>query len=158
MGGIIRLAKVGEAEALTDLSLRSKRSNGYDHAFMEACRDELTVRPEDLADGTYWVIEDEDLAACACLQIDRASGSGEVHSFFVDPDRKGQGIGKALWAHLVREARQHDLNGLVLDADPHAVGFYQAMGCVEAGLTPSGSIPGRMLPRMHLDLGAHVLE
>jgi len=39
----IRRARSDEAGVLTDLSMRAKRSNGYDEAFMEACRAELTV-------------------------------------------------------------------------------------------------------------------
>ena len=38
-----------------------------------------------------------------------------------------------------------------LDADPHAVGFYEHMGAKVIGEAPSGSIPGRMLPRMEDD-------
>ncbi|MCC0041531.1 MAG: hypothetical protein H6880_05120 [Rhodobiaceae bacterium] len=32
--------------------------------------------------------------------------------------------------------------------DPFAVAFYEAMGMRITGESPSGSIPGRMLPRM----------
>ena len=35
-----------------------------------------------------------------------------------------------------------------LDSDPHAVGFYEKMGLKVKGWSPSGSIPGRLLPRM----------
>ena len=39
-------------------------------------------------------------------------------------------------------------SGITLDADPNSVGFYQRMGMEIVGESPSGSIPGRMLPRM----------
>ena len=51
----IRKARPDEAAEITALSIRSKRSNGYDEAFMAACREELTVTEDDLADGEYWV-------------------------------------------------------------------------------------------------------
>ena len=44
----IRRALETEGEALSDLSMRSKQSNDYDDAFMDACRDELAVTPERL--------------------------------------------------------------------------------------------------------------
>ena len=44
----IRRALETEGAALSDLSIRSKQSNGYDDAFMDACRDELAVTPERL--------------------------------------------------------------------------------------------------------------
>jgi hypothetical protein len=36
-----------------------------------------------------------------------------------------------------------------IDADPNAEAFYLAMGAVRIGQTPSGSIPGRVLPWPH---------
>jgi hypothetical protein len=41
---------------------------------------------------------------------------------------------------------------LLIDADPFAESFYLALGCERIGEAPSGSIPGRMLPRLRLFL------
>jgi SAM-dependent methyltransferase len=41
---------------------------------------------------------------------------------------------------------------LTIDADPHAEAFYVAMGAARVGESPSGSIPGRMLPRLELSV------
>lgn len=46
---LIRLARVTEAEILSDLALRSKAHWGYDAEFIEACRDELTVDASEVA-------------------------------------------------------------------------------------------------------------
>jgi len=45
----LRPARADEAPALSELALRSKAHWGYDDAFLEACRAELTVRPEHVA-------------------------------------------------------------------------------------------------------------
>ena len=45
---IVRPARPEECAALSELCLRSKGWWGYDAAFLEACRDELTIRPPDL--------------------------------------------------------------------------------------------------------------
>ena len=37
---------------------------------------------------------------------------------------------------------------LEVDSDPHAEGFYRAMGMRRRGQASSGSIPGRMLPHL----------
>jgi len=55
--------------------------------------------------------------------------------------------------HCKKIARAHSASELELDADPHAEGFYAAMGFVTQGQAPSGSIPGRTLPHMRLKLG-----
>ena len=153
----IRLARPDETESLTALSLRSKASNGYDAAFMAACREELTVTAERLAEGEYWVAdadtESEGLRGCACLAPDPGAPTGEIHAFFVDPESKRQGIGRLLWAKLRERAETLGLKELRLDADPAAVPFYEALGFRTVGEAPSGSIPGRSLPHMVLKLG-----
>ncbi len=148
----IRRARPDEAAVLTDLTLRSKRSNGYDDAFMEACREELTVTAARLEEGEYWVAVADIIRGCACI-LDRGDGSGEVHAFFIDPDFQRQGVGRALWQKLVERAAARDIGILRLDADPAAVPFYRALGFVEIGKAPSGSIEGRTLPRMEIRLG-----
>lgn len=144
----LRRARTDEAGELTELSMRSKRSNGYDEAFMKACREELTVTAERMTAGEYWVAETDEICGCVCLLTNAHSPVGEIHAFFIDPTWKRRGIGRMLWQKVVERARAKELSILCLDADPAAVSFYQAMGCQIVGNTPSGSIKGRMLPRM----------
>lgn len=143
----IRRARLDEAEILTDLSMRAKRSNGYDDAFMEACRAELTVTASRMEEGEYWVAEAGSIRGCVCLR-EADDGHGEVHAFFIDPEFQRQGIGRLLWFKVIERARGLGIKTLCLDADPRAVTFYQAMGFVVVGEAPSGSIEGRVLPRM----------
>ena len=138
---IIRKAIELDAEKVTDLVFRSKRSNGYDDTFMEACREELTVTGEQLA-GDFWVAEMDSLKGCACLE------NGKVTTFFVAPECKRQGIGKLLWDELLAHASRLGLGSLHLDADPAAIPFYQSLGFTVIGEVPSGSIAGRRLPSM----------
>lgn len=130
--------------------MRSKRSNGYDETFMQACREELTVTPSGMAAGTYWVAEADVLCGCVCLTEDKQNQVGEINAFFVAPDWQRQGIGKLLWDKVVEQARLKGLVALQLDSDPFAVSFYEAMGFEVVGETPSESIKGRVLPRMEM--------
>lgn len=152
MNLLIRPARPEEAGVLIELSLRSKRSNGYDEEFMAACREELTVTDERLAEGEYWVAESDIVCGCACLLADPDSRSGEVHAFFIDPEWQRKGIGRLLWQKLVERAKAKGLTELHLDADPFAVPFYKALGFRVTGEVPSGSIAGRVLPHMEMTL------
>lgn len=150
----IRRPRPDEAKALTELILRSKRSNGYDEAFMSACVPELTVTTRRLAENEFWLAEANGrLCGCACLAAGAAEGIGQVLAFFVAPGLQRRGIGRALWGRLVERARARNIGRLELDADPFAVPFYQAMGMRTVGAVPSGSIAGRTLPRMAIQLG-----
>ncbi|MEM7440913.1 MAG: GNAT family N-acetyltransferase [Pseudomonadota bacterium] len=147
----IRSAVAADCAALTELCLRSKASNGYDAAFMAACRAELTITPETLEKNSLWVVEkDQGLLGCVALCPTVTPTAGEVALFFVDPDCQRQGIGRQLWQVLLEQARLLGQSTLTLDADPQAVPFYESLGFVVCGETPSGSIPGRVLPKMTL--------
>ena len=148
-----RLAALSDCKVLTDLCFRSKQSNGYDDAFMNACRQELAVTANTLQENECWVVQrDQDLCGCGCLAIDSVNCSGEISLFFVDPARQRQGVGTALWKILLQRARQHNLKQLLLDADPAAVPFYTTLGFTITDRVPSGSIPGRFLQRMQLTI------
>ena len=148
----IRRALETEGAALSDLSMLSKQSNGYDDAFMDACRDELAVTPERLRADEYWVADADGICGCASLSINHDKKIGVVHSFFVEPNLRGSGIGKLLWQKLQERAQTHGFEALVLDADPNAEEFYQNIGFVKVKDTPSGSIEGRFIPYIRLDL------
>ena len=143
----LRRARPGEAASLTDLAFRSKASNGYDAAFMEACRAELTYTAATMAAGETWVAE-ADGALVGFFDLRPTADGMEVFAIFVEPACRGGGVGRALWGKLEARARAAGSGAIGLDADPFAVRFYRAMGCEIVGEAPSGSIPGRMLPRM----------
>ena len=74
--------------------------------------------------------------------------TAEIYDLFVEPDAMGLGVGRRLWDKLEAVARGMAVAAIGIDADPNAVGFYEHMGARVIGEVPSGSIEGRMLPRM----------
>jgi GNAT superfamily N-acetyltransferase len=146
----IRAARPAEAETLTELALRAKASWGYDAAFMAACRDELTVTPQTLADWRVWVAEVAgEVAGMIALGL---TDGAEVEAFFVEPKFQGRGVGAALMAELSAAAREAGATALEVDADPNAEAIYARLGFQTFSRSPSGSIPGRWLPRMRMTL------
>ncbi|WP_269580954.1 GNAT family N-acetyltransferase [Roseibium sp. Sym1] len=150
----IRRAELSDRDALTDLCMRSKQSNGYDDAFMAMCTGELRVRDSWILDDDFWLAETEEGALVGCIRLSTGTDgvTGELETCFVDPDRQGQRIGQRLFDALHGRARDLGLTRIGLDADPFAEPFYARMGFETVGRTPSGSIPGRTLPRMQMAL------
>lgn len=144
---LLRPARPGEAGLLTDLALRSKAHWGYDAAFMASCREELRIRPDDVVPRRLTVAE-RDGVVVGLYAIDGGPPVAELGQMFVDPGHIGCGVGSELWRHAVRAAAALGIRTLTVDADPFAEGFYLAMGAVRVGHVPSGSIPGRELPRL----------
>lgn len=152
----IRRALVSEAAQLTDLAMRSKAMWGYDETFMAMCAEELTVRTTAIAAANVWVAE-ADGAVVGFLELVMEGPVAEVRMIFVEPVWVRSGVGRALWEHAEDHAQYFGADTLALDADPNAVPFYERMGMRHSGERPSGSIPGRTLPRMvkSLNAGSH---
>lgn len=150
---VIRAARPQEAAALTALALRSKAHWGYDEAFMAACREELTVTENEVAVRRTVVAEGQDgVPVLGFATLEGFPPHGELGMLFVDPDAIGRGVGRLLFDHVAGAAARLGFTRVSLDADPNAEGFYRTMGAVTVGRAPSGSIAGRTLPRMTVDL------
>ncbi|GEC06375.1 N-acetyltransferase [Streptomyces spinoverrucosus] len=147
MSVLIRPARTTEAEALSDLALRSKAHWGYDTEFLEACRDELTVEASEVAYRRATVAE-RDGRILGFTTLEGKPPTGVLGMMFVEPQVIGQGIGRLLFEHTMAAGRALGFAQVTIDAHPNAEPFYRAMGAVRTGNVPSGSIAGRLLPRM----------
>lgn len=148
----VRRARHDEVEELSDLALRSKAYWGYDEAFMEACREELTLTPEYLEKNPTFVLEDDDGRVVGLYSLEAMDDDGEVElgMLFIDPAAIGHGYGTRLFAHARREASRLGYDTMWIQSDPDAEGFYQSVGAATVGHLESRSLPGRMLPWMRL--------
>ncbi|QQE78354.1 GNAT family N-acetyltransferase [Alicyclobacillus sp. SO9] len=149
MNVTIRRATLDEASTLTSIALASKAVWGYDEAFMEQCREELTVTLEYIRSCEVYVAELEEQIAGFYGLIPKKP-DGVLDYLYVAPNLLKQGIGRKLWEHLLQTAKSLDLKIISIDAEPNAENFYRAMGAERIGVTPSGSIPGRFIPLLKL--------
>jgi GNAT superfamily N-acetyltransferase len=149
----IRTPNVKELPALGDLCMRSKAIWGYDAKFMEACRAELSFDPQHLL-VTEIAVAEQGNKVIGVAQFEVVDREAHLLKLFIDPPALGHGAGKALFDWAAKAAKKMDARQLFIEADPGAAPFYRRMGARDAGLAPSGSIAGRMLPRLILDLSA----
>ncbi|MTE22256.1 GNAT family N-acetyltransferase [Streptomyces sp. TRM43335] len=143
----VRAALPEEAVRLSELAIRSKAHWGYDGAFVAACREELTLRPDEVTRRRTAVAE-RDGEILGFVTVEGRPPHGSIGLMFVDPPAIGQGVGRLLFEDALHRARAAGFTRLSVDADPNAEGFYRAMGAVRTGTAPSGSIPGRVLPQL----------
>ncbi|MER5931960.1 GNAT family N-acetyltransferase [Streptomyces sp. NPDC002054] len=143
----IRGARAAEAEALSALVMRSKAHWGYDAAFLADCAAELRIRAEDTLARRITVAEDANGSVLGVASLEGGPAEAVLGLLFVEPAALGRGVGRALYRHVLRRARELGIARLVIDADPHAVGFYQAMGavCEKAPGQPSGGTPSGLV-------------
>jgi GNAT superfamily N-acetyltransferase len=148
---VIRPAEPHEAEELTALTLRSKAHWGYDESFMQAVAAELTVTRDTIAEQEVFVLEERGQIA-GFYALVGSMPHPELSMLFVDPPFHGRGFGRILFQHAAAEARALGARDVTIESDPFAERFYLALGCERIGEAPSGSIPGRMLPRLRFRL------
>lgn len=143
----IRRPRSDESTAISELALRSKAYWGYSAEFLEACRAELTFTPEQCDSGNLWLaVRGGDVLGFHLLEGEGAVG--EIIALFVDPAHIAAGVGRALLRHAREQADARGMRLLYVEADPHAEAFYAHHGAQRVGEVPSGSIPGRVIPRM----------
>jgi GNAT superfamily N-acetyltransferase len=148
---VMRPARPEEAEVVSALALRSKAHWGYDAAFLDACRAELTWTPTRCGSGDV-VVAERDGVLVGFYAVAATEAGGELEACFVDPPVIGSGVGGVLLRHALAEARRRGWRALRLAADPGAESFYLHHGARRVGEVPSGSIPGRTLPCLQFSL------
>jgi len=89
---------------------------------------------------------DRSIASMVALGSSEQPDTLDLEKLFVEPQWLGTGVGRALMAHAIDEARRRGAKRLTILADPNAAGFYERNGARLLGEAPSNAIPGRSLP------------
>jgi GNAT superfamily N-acetyltransferase len=147
----IRPPTIDDLAGLSDLCLRSKAVWGYDEKFMEACRGELSFGLRDL-ELTPIAVAEHDGRLIGVAQLKVVDDEADLLKLFVEPSVLRSGAGKALLAWATDVAKKLGAKRLSIEADPDAAPFYRRMGAYDVGQAPSGSVPGRMLPKLAMNL------
>jgi GNAT superfamily N-acetyltransferase len=121
---------------------------------MAVARVALEVSPEQIAAGNVWVATaaDRGLVGIVALGPSEEPNTLDLDKLFVEPRRIRTGVGRALLAHAINEARRRGASRLTILADPYAAGFYERNGARLIGEAPSDAIPGRSLPLYEIEL------
>ncbi|MGW2270562.1 GNAT family N-acetyltransferase [Streptomyces yangpuensis] len=138
----VRAARAAEAEALTGLVMRSKAHWGYDAGFLAACAAELRIRPDEVTARRIVVAEDPQGTVLGVASLEGAAPLATLGLLFVEPAAIGRGVGRLLYRDVLRRAVEQGVRRLVIDSDPHAAGFYRAMGAVAVPAAGRNAEPG----------------
>jgi len=146
---MIRPAWPDEGPALSILALLAKAHWGYDEAFLEQCREELTITRERIGRERIRVAEVEgEVAGFAAVSV--SIGKAELCDLFVHPRYIDRGVGQFLANDTLLYICRHGIPLVSVEADPNTTEFYARQGFTPCGQVPSHTIPGRNLPLMEL--------
>lgn len=125
---ILRPAVAAEAPALSELAIRSKGHWGYDQAFLDACRRELTVDPKEIEPRRV-VVADHGGRPVGFCGLAGEPPEGELGYLLVEPAWIGRGLGRLLWSHIRTSAQRARVRANQDRGGPWSRPFLQGNGC-----------------------------
>jgi GNAT superfamily N-acetyltransferase len=143
-----------ESAELSRLAMRSKAHWGYSDEFMNSCLDELTYGANEIANGNveFAVAEVSGKIAGFYALTQLSPTEFDLEALFVDPGNIGKGYGGLLLNHALSAVQKKGGEQLQIQSDPNAEEFYAAAGARQLGTRESGSIPGRFLSLLVIDI------
>ncbi len=153
MSGIrLRPARPDEADALSELCVKSKAVWGYDEDFLQAVTPHLRVTPEAITQGRATVAESDEGEVLGVCQIDPGSDHGSLDLLFISPTAIGKGVGSLLFEHAKDLLRARGETVMTILSDPYAEQAYLHMGARRTAMRPSDVFKGRKLPWLEVEL------
>ena len=148
----IRRVLPEEAMVMSKIALSAKAHWGYPERWMEIWTPLLTYSAEYFDENECWAAVLEN-SPVGFYTLHEKNGNAWIEDLWVQPEYIGQGIGRQLFLDASSRARQRGNKTLQLEADPHAVGFYEKMGMYKIGERHS-DVDGqpRVLPVMEIKL------
>jgi ribosomal protein S18 acetylase RimI-like enzyme len=135
-----RLATVDDAGLLAQMNRRLIRDEGHRNPMSDG---ELLERMRSWLDGEYQAIVFEDESGPAGYALFRTEPDHVyIRQFFVEPERRRQGIGRAAIEHLANHVWRHRprLRLDVLVDNAAAIAFWRAVGFADYCLTMEKNI------------------
>jgi GNAT superfamily N-acetyltransferase len=147
----IRRAHPADAAVLSAIAEAAKAGHDYPAAWLAAWAPQLTFTPEDLERLDAYVIE-QDVIGGFYVTVP-GDPRWTLDHLWVRPDRARRGLGRRLVGHALARAHAAGATGLRIEADPHAVPFYEQLGARSAGwvAAPAPGVIERRLPILELD-------
>lgn len=137
-------ATPGLAAKLTDLAIRAKASWGYEPAWLEMWKKDLTITPDFITKQVVKVAEENgEVIGFAALNLEDA----EIDHFWIEPNRMRDGVGRALFTAIEAAMAANRVIRATIVSDPNAEGFYLRMGAQRIGEVES-TPRGRYLPKL----------
>lgn len=130
---VIRPAAAAERVALEELQRRASLNNPGDREAILANPDAIELPSEQIASGAVRVAERDGVTLGFSVVLRRDDGDAELDGLFVDPAVWRSGVGRALVEHAAGQARELGASILHVIGNPHAEGFYLAVGFTTHG-------------------------
>jgi GNAT superfamily N-acetyltransferase len=147
-------ANTNNAEALTELTFRSKAYWNYTREQLAAWKDDLTITAEYINENQVFVLTNANQLYGYYSWINTNETEVELDNMFIDPTYIGKGFGKLLMQDFLTRMKLDGKKKITLYSEPKTEGFYQstAGGQFKTIGQFQSTIKDRYLPIMELCL------
>jgi GNAT superfamily N-acetyltransferase len=145
---VIRTAVVSERQQLEELQRRASLANPGDRDALLMNPDAIGLPLDQLESGRVFIAEVAGSSAGFAALVFRTDGDADLDALFVEPDWWRHGLGSALIKHCVEVARGAGSRALHVVGNPHAEGFYSAVGFEVVGTTQTRFGPGLLMRKV----------
>ena len=148
-----RRARPDEADAITELIVRSKRHWGYSDELIALMTPVLTFQAADLERPWDHVeVLEVDGRLVGVFRLRRRTELAFLEDLWIDPVAMGQGYGRQVFERAATVARSWGKGVMEWESDPLAEPFYLHLGAQRVAMSPATVIPGRSIPLMRYAL------
>lgn len=141
----IRPARLNERRALEELQRRASLENPNDREAILAHPEVIELPDAQLAAGQVFVAESGGFQVGFSVLLPRDDGDVELDGLFVEPSLWRSGVGRGLIDHAIGEAKAHGAKAIHVIGNPHAEGFYEAVGFATIGVTQTRFGPALLM-------------
>lgn len=143
---MIRFGISADLAAASVVYRRASLSNADDRDNLLAHPEYLILGPDGLVEGRTHVAE-QDGSVVGFATWAETAGAIELEDLFADPGYRRRGIATALVSRIAEVVRARGAERLEVTANPHALGFYRAVGFADCGIaeTVFGAAPRMVL-------------
>jgi len=121
-----------DSEELKQIAILSKGFWGYSEDLMSQWAHSPIITPKSITYATVYKAV-VDTSTVGWYRLWDNAKIATLDDLWILPAFMGQGIGRSLFQHAVSQARSFGALSIELDADPHALAFYEHMGCYKIG-------------------------
>ncbi|MBW6469188.1 MAG: GNAT family N-acetyltransferase [Coriobacteriia bacterium] len=148
---LLRPARPDESELLSELARAAKAHWGYPPDLMALWADDLGVSPE-FIEQHHVICAERDGKVVGFAAVCEEGSTFELEHLWIHPGHMREGVGRALVGKIAAHLQPLGATTMRIVSDPHAEGFYLALGARRVGEKESTKRPGRFLPVLVLDI------
>ena len=133
MGISIERAQPEQAVRLTQIATAAKSYWGYPAAWIDLWHNQLNITAQYIVQQEVYIAVNPDAVIVGFYALEGDGNPCHLTQMWVEPQSMHTGVGRRMFRHAIGRAAELGARRIEIESDPHAEGFYTAMGAEVVG-------------------------